>query len=224
MRRKGAAARTAGRIVLLSSPKGGTGKSSLARNLLVSAARAGRSVLGVDLDRQQTLTKWHLRREKLREGLPEIPAVEVRPANLADWRSVLDAATGRDLVVLDTPPSIEDHYSTALALAAAAHFVLVPCGATQDDMDSSTPWMQTLVRAGVPAAFALNRTNRRTRSYEAIRARLLAIGPLCPVEVPLLEDIHVSAAQGLGIADVKGSKAADTFAALWSHVAREAGL
>ena len=58
--------------MLLSSPKGGTGKSSLARNLLVCGAQAGLNVLGIDFDRQSTLHKWFLRRG-LREGIPKPP-------------------------------------------------------------------------------------------------------------------------------------------------------
>lgn len=213
-----------GRIVLLSSPKGGTGKSSLARNLLVSAAKEGLHVLGVDFDRQQTLTKWANRRERVRQSFPEMAQVEVKAAALGDWRSIIDSARGFDLVVIDTAPSIEDHYNAALSLSAAAHLVLVPVGQTQDDIDSASPWMQTLGKAGIQAAFVLNRANRRTRSYDEARAKLLKVGPLCPVEIPTLEDIHVTAGKGLSVMDVRGAKAADTFAALWSHVAREAGV
>jgi chromosome partitioning protein len=218
------AGRKLGRIILLSSPKGGTGKSSLARNLLVSAAKDGSHVLGVDFDRQQTLTKWANRRERVRQSFPEMVHVGVKAASLGDWRSIIDAAPDFDLVVIDTAPSIEDHYNAALGLSAAANFVLVPVGQTQDDIDSASPWMQTLTKAGIRAAFVLNRANRRTRSYDEARAKLLKVGPLCPVEIPTLEDIHVTAGKGLSILDVKGAKASDTFAALWSYVAREAGV
>jgi len=225
MRAIGTAARPlGGRIVLLSSPKGGTGKSSLARNLLVCGAQAGLNVLGIDFDRQSTLHKWFLRRERLREGIPEAPRVEVRPAALADWRRVLDEAAAYDLVVLDTPPSIEDHYNAAVGLAGASHLVLVPCGQTQDDIDSVSPWMTTLVKSGVSAAFVLNKANRRTKSYEAARGRLLKVGALAPVEIPALEDIHLTAGKGLSVLDVKGAKATESFDALWSYIAREAGL
>jgi chromosome partitioning protein len=196
----------------------------LARNLLVCGAQAGLVVLGIDFDRQGTLHKWFLRRERLREGIPEAPRVEVRAAALADWRSVLEEAVGYGLVVIDTPPSIEDHYHAAVGLADAAHLVLVPCGQTQDDIDSVSPWMGTLGKAGVGAAFVLNKANRRTRSYEIARARLLKVGPLAPVEIPALEDIHITAGKGLAVLDVKGAKAGESFDALWSYVAREAGV
>ena len=225
MRRSGATARPpGGRIVLLSSPKGGTGKSSLARNLLVCGAQAGLDVLGIDFDRQSTLHKWFLRRERLREGIPEAPRVEVRTAALADWRGVLDGAAAHDLAVIDTPPSIEDHYNAAVGLAAASHLVLVPCGQTQDDIDSVSPWMATLVKSGVPAAFVLNKANRRTKSYEAARGRLLKVGALAPVEIPAFEDIHLTAGKGLSVLDVKGAKATESFDALWSYISREAGI
>lgn len=224
MPRQKAATRLDGRVILLSSPKGGTGKSSLARNILVSAARSDLRVLGIDFDPQGTLHKWFLRRERVRESFPECPRVEVTAASIGDWRYALQAAKEFDLVVLDTPPSIEIHYNATMSLCSAADFVMIPCGATQDDVDASTPWMDTLMQAGVPAAFVLNKTNRRTKSYETARANLLQVGPLCPVEIPLLEDIHVSAGKGLAVRDFAKAKAGDTFAALWSYVAREARL
>jgi chromosome partitioning protein len=216
--------REPGRVILLSSPKGGTGKSSLARNLLVSGAKTGLDVLGVDFDPQGTLHKWFLRRKRLREGLPECPEVAVSQADLGNWRAVVEGAASRGLVVIDTPPTIEHYYNAALGLSAAAHLVLVPCGQTQDDVDSVTPWMQTLTGADIRAAFVLNKANRRTRSYDMIRAKLLKFGALCPVEIPTLEDIHLSAGRGLSVLDVRGAKAADIFDALWSYVAREARL
>lgn len=224
-RSKAAGRSTRGRIVLLSSPKGGVGKSSLARNLLVGAAKARLQVLGLDFDRQATLAKWAERRTTLRESFPELPAVEVRSATLGAWRGALDSVQSDfGLVVVDTPPSVEDHMSASIALSTAAALVLVPCGPTQDDVDSAAPWMRALTEARVKGAFVLNRANRRTRSYEMMRAKLLEAGAVCPVEIPLLEDIHLSGAQGLGVLDVQGAKAGPTFDSFWTYVAREAGL
>jgi chromosome partitioning protein len=213
-----------GRIVLLISPKGGTGKSSLARHLLVCGALAGLNVLGIDFDRQSTLTKWAQRREKLRQGIPEIPAIAVRKAEMAEWRQALEATAGCDLAVIDTPPAIEDHYNAALGLGGAAHLTLLPCGQTQDDYDSVAPWMEPLASAGLPAAFVMNKANRRTRSYDMIRGKLLKVGRFCSVEIPLLEEVHMAQGNGLTVMDVKGSKAGATFDALWSYVAREIDL
>ncbi len=221
MRRKAAAG---GRVLLIASPKGGVGKSSMCRNILVSAAIAGARVQGVDLDAQQTLVKWHQRRELVRKTYPETPEVPVVGLALSDWRAALREAPRFDLTVIDTPPSIEVQYGAAVALCQAAHHVLVPTGATQDDVDSVTPWMRTLTEAGVPASFVLNKANRRVKSYEAVRTKLLKAGALCPVEIPMLEDIHVSAGKGLAVLDLANKKTNETFEALWAYVSRAAGM
>jgi chromosome partitioning protein len=213
-----------GRVLLVASPKGGVGKSCLCRNILVSAAREGVRVLGVDLDQQQTLAKWHVRRERVRQTYAECPEVPVLAVEIGEWRSALKQAANYDLVVIDTPPSIEAQYGAALSLCSAAHMVLIPTGATQDDVDSVTPWMRTLTEADIRASFVLNRANRRVKSYETIRTKLLQVGALCPVEIPLLEDIHVSAGKGLAVPDFAKAKASETFDALWAYIVREAGI
>src|SRR5215217_7571870 len=167
-------------VVMLSSPKGGVGKSSISRNLLVSAARAGRSVVGLDLDAQKTLATWSERRERVRSSVPGIPAIPVVTATLEEWRAGLKQAraTGADIVVVDTPPSIELNVAAIAALSAAADLTLVPSLPTQDDVDSTAPWMARLRGGNAKAAFVLNRANARTKSYTAMRAKLLGFGPL----------------------------------------------
>lgn len=181
-------------------------------------------MLGIDLDQQQTLTKWHTRRLRVRQTYPDCVDAPVMAAPISDWRTVLREAANYDLLVIDTPPSIEAQYGAAMSLCAAADLVLVPTGATQDDVDSCTPWMRLLAEANIRSSFILNKANRRVRSYEAIRTKLLQAGPLCPVEIPTLEDIHISAGKGLAILDFARPKSGETFAALWAYVAREANL
>src|SRR5690349_5444886 len=77
------------RILLVSSPKGGSGKSVVSRHLLVSAAQAGVRAVGLDFDRQQTLAKWALRRARTREAFPDFAEAKVEPVTLQDWRSAL---------------------------------------------------------------------------------------------------------------------------------------
>src|SRR5918997_4442460 len=179
-------------VVMLSSPKGGVGKSSISRNLLVSAARAGRSVVGLDLDAQKTLATWSERRERVRSSVPGIPAIPVVTATLEEWRAGLKQAraTDADVIVVDTPPSIELNVAAIAALSASVDLTLVPSGPTQDDVDSTAPWMARLRGGNAKAAFVLNRANARTKSYTAMRAKLLGFGPLCPMEIPTLEEIH----------------------------------
>nr|WP_256017126.1 AAA family ATPase [Roseomonas sp. GC11] len=214
------------RIIMVSSPKGGVGKSTLCRNLLVCAAHSGKRVLGVDFDAQGTLATWARRRETLRAAIPDCLPVPVQQAELADWRAALEKArsSGADVVFFDTPPSVEVNISAILSLSAEADFLLVPCQPSQDDLDSATPWMTRLSSAGVRAAFVLNKANRRTRSFGVIRTRLLSLGHVCPVEIPALEEIAEASGKGLGVMDLSRSQSAEVFEGMWSYVAREVQL
>jgi chromosome partitioning protein len=120
------------KIVMLSSPKGGVGKSSLSRNILVLAARAGRKAAGIDFDQQATLATWSERRERVRVSIPALASIPVTKASLDDWRSVLANArkSGADFLVIDTPPSIELNLNAIVSLSTEADLILVPCQQT----------------------------------------------------------------------------------------------
>src|SRR4051794_25359914 len=138
--RAAVAVHTRCRILLISSPKGGSGKSVLSRHILVSAAQAGVKAIGLDFDRQQTLAKWAARRAKTREAFPDFAETIVEPVSLQDWRGALRRTEGHQFAVLDTPPSVEDHLPAINALGEAADLILVPAVCTQDDVESIAPW------------------------------------------------------------------------------------
>ncbi|MCF3635676.1 ParA family protein [Komagataeibacter intermedius] len=213
-------------IVMLSSPKGGVGKSSLSRNILVLAAQSGRQVLGLDMDKQATLATWAERRERVRASIPAVSHIPVHRASLDDWRSTLKMArqSSADFIVIDTPPSIEINMTAILGLCEDSDFVLVPCQQSQDDLDSVIPWMRHLKQSGAKAAFIINRANIRTRSYATIRSKLLNVGPVCPVEIAQAEEISLANGKGLGVMDLSRPKNAEAFGALWSYLRQELDL
>jgi chromosome partitioning protein len=212
------------RVLLVSSPKGGSGKSVLSRHLLVSAAQAGVRAIGLDFDRQQTLTKWAARRTRTREAFPDFAEAVVEPVTLQDWRTALRCTEGYRLAVLDTPPSVEDHLPAIGALGEAADLILVPAVCTQDDVDSVAPWVRALAGKGFRCSVVLNRANRRTTSYARMRGVLVKAGSVCPTELPQLEDIHVPASKGLTLLDYSKSRGIEPFEEIWAYVRREVGL
>jgi chromosome partitioning protein len=212
------------KTILISSPKGGSGKSVLARHLLVSAAQAGLRSIGLDYDRQQTLTKWSARRAQTRDAFPDFADVPVQSVVLQDWRASLRQAQGYDLAVLDTPPSVEDHLPAIDGLARAATLVLVPAVCTQDDVEAVGPWIRSLTEKGFRAVVVLNRANRRTSSFARMRGVLIKAGPVCPTEIPQLEDIHVPAVKGLTLLDYSKSRGIAPFEEIWAFVRREIEL
>lgn len=208
----------------MSGSKGGCGKSTICRNVLVAAKQAGLSAIGIDMDRQATLAKWAERRQQARVAVPECVAVEVFPARVTVWEDALSQAGAAELVVVDTAPSVEEHMASVLALCRAATLTVVPTGSTDDDLDSVIPWMKTLLSGSVRAEFVLNKVNPRTRSFTAATARLNKAGRICPVNIPQLEDIHLPNGRGFVPLDFDRAKAIEPLDAVWTYLRREIGL
>ena len=212
------------RLLLIGSPKGGSGKSVLSRHLLVSAAQSGIRAIGLDFDRQQTLTKWAMRRARTREAFPDFAEAVVESVTLQDWRAALKRTEGYELAIMDTPPSVEDHLPAIEALGDAADLILVPAVCTQDDVELVTPWVQALTAKGFRCSVVLNRANRRTTSYARMRGVLVKAGSVCPTELPQLEDIHVPSTKGLTLLDYSKSRGIEPLEEVWAYVRRELKL
>jgi chromosome partitioning protein len=212
------------KIVLLASGKGGVGRSTIVRGLLVAAALHNISAIGVDYDPQQTAYKWNQRRDHTRITLTEFLPVEVISEDLSDWRSMPARVRGRRLAFIDTPPTVEHDMPAMLGLAKQADLVLVPTSASPDDLDSVIPWMQTLVSQNTRAAFVMNKVNMRTKSFTKSRSRLITVGSVIPIEIPAAEDIATHSAHGLTVLDIRKSRGAEAFHDLWTYISRELRL
>lgn len=205
--------------LLVSSPKGGVGKTTLVRNLAVAAALNGVRVMMADLDKQRSLSQWWSRRPD------QLVQIGCLAADITDVESVIAAADGHDVLMIDTPTAVEENPSSIKALLLAADFVLVPTGVSRDDTNSVTRWMELVNGLERPSAFVLTRVNRRARSLLDAKRRLAAVvGRMLPIEVPLFEDFNLSADTGTGILEIRGANGADDIAALWLYVAKEMGL
>jgi chromosome partitioning protein len=203
------------KLLLISSPKGGSGKTTLARNLAVAAALDGLKVGTVDLDRQQSLSRWWSIRP---EGFTPIQHFM---AEIADTYEVLQEITGFDLLIVDTPPAVEEHPAQIQVLIEAANLVLVPSQPSDDDTDSVVPWMEFVARSQKPAAFILNRIRRNTHSLRAAKLKLLKAGRLCPMEIPHTEDMNRSRSLGVGIMEIRNGQGAEEVGGVWSFVRSE---
>ena len=209
-----------GKVLLISSPKGGVGKSVFARHLLVAARLAGIDAHGVDFDRQGTFMKWGTRRKDAVDAVPSLVTAPVRAAQLQDWRDGLSEADNVGLTIIDLPPSVEDHMAAFTGLADRADLILVPAQATQDDVDSVSPWVNVLGKQRRRLLVVLNRANRRTRSFAEHRGDLLEVADICPVEVPQLEDVHVPSRDGLTLFDFPKTRGHEPMKEVWNHVRR----
>ena len=145
-------------ILLLGGEKGGTGKSSLAVNLAVIRARAGKDVLLVDTDKQATANFWSSIRDES-GALPRITCIQKFGKGLA--KDVLDLAGRYQEIIIDAGgrDSMELRYSLGVA-----DKVIIPCQPTQFDlmtlnqMDNLVQQAQTL-NACLVAFVVINRAS-----------------------------------------------------------------
>ena len=209
------------KLLLLSSAKGGSTKTTTARNLAVAAAHAGLRVATIDLDLQATLTNWWQKRPD------EAPAILHYQVPIQESEAALDeaaAANNLDIIIVDTPPGVENHPVAMRGLIRRADFVLMPTTQGGPDLDSVIEWSRTVKREGRPSAFLLSRTKRTAKSFNEAKQRLIKYGSLCPFDVRDLEDIQRTHYNGLGIIEVRGAPGRDDFEGVWAYVARELEL
>lgn len=133
-----------GMIVVIGGQKGGTGKSTLAENLAVVLAHAGKKTLLVDTDVQASATKWSDTRSQF-PALPSFTTVQktgkIAPTlekMRADYDEILVDAGGRDSIELRSALLVADR-------------LVIPVRPSQKDL-----WTVDPIAEVVEAASALN--------------------------------------------------------------------
>lgn len=212
------------KTVLITAPKGGVSKTTLARALLVGAAQCNVSTIGIDFDDQASLFKWNAARERSRVSLPDLLPVQVRQERLGDWRAAMEQTRPFDLAVLDTPPGVGANIEALRGIVGQSDYVIIPTGSSDDDLDLVVDWGRSLKHLGVNVVFLLSRVNARTRRYDAALLRLNRVCGVMPISVPLLEAIPADAGIGLTVLDGEPVKPRQALEAVWQTVQREMAL
>lgn len=144
-------------IISVTSLKGGVGKSTIAQNLAVMYAHAGRTVSIIDADTNQSSIKWSSLRDP---NLPPVPVYGLPDGN-ALVPNVKALSQVNDLVIIDGTPSLSKLTSRIILVA---DFVLIPMlPAAFDLWATADKFMDHYWSAceqkntKIPAAFVLNR-------------------------------------------------------------------
>jgi len=199
--------------VVLSSPKGGSGKTGTCRNLAVAAALDSLKVATVDFDPQKTLTNWWQKRPG------EAADIEHFAANITDVDAVLDGVVDFDIVFFDTAPSVEDHLDEMKKLLVPADLVIVPTKQSEDDLDSVLPWMTVLRRFQPNSCFLLNAVKPKTKIFQLARNRIVKTGhPVCPIEIPDYIDFEEAARIGISVLELRQAKGREQVEGVWNFV------
>ena len=217
------------KTILITSPKGGSGKSTIARALAVRAAQLGHNVVALDFDAQRTLTKWFSKRPEEGRSNIRVESTEFDgwSTRVFDLQNELDVA-GRltaEILIIDLPPGVEHAMSTVRGMIERADLVLVPTQPSEDDIESVEPWMESVRRLNDRAAYVLNRENRQARSTTDYQNRLLSTGRLCPILIPESEEVKKAHTHGCTVLDITlRSEVPKRFEGLYSLVAQEIGI
>lgn len=195
--------------ILVSSQKGGSGKTTLVRNLSVAATSDGRRILCLDLDPQGSLRGWWESREA------DTPAMLDRDPTPEALKATLEAAKSQfDLCIIDTPPAAPGWLSEALVVA---DLVLIPVKPSPDDLRAVGATIAAVNAAKVPFAFALSQTPRARITEETARV-LAQHGRVAPVNIAQRVAYAETGATGQGVSETTDDKAAAEIAAVWSYV------
>ena len=135
------------KIIVITSQKGGSGKTTLAAHLAVEAERSGDAPAWlIDTDEQGTLSQWHERREQDTPQRAEMPF-----ARLADGLANM-AERGATYCFIDTAPTISEQ---SAALVNLADLVLIPVRPSPADLWAVSETVALVKNARKPFLFVI---------------------------------------------------------------------
>lgn len=212
------------KVILVTSNKGGTGKTTTSVNLAVAAAHEGWDVGAIDLDTQHSFDNWSLRRKKYAAAQPP---VAVYRGQLSHYKTLLGQTDGHEIVIIDTPPGVKENIDAIRGLIELADFVLVPTQTGIFDLDSTIPWIQSIQPSkNDKVAFILNRVNMRSTETREAHSLLVKKGRVCGVSIRDLTSIQRSMKTGHSVVDMNNplEKGKQDYQDVWSWIEREVSL
>jgi chromosome partitioning protein len=115
-------------VIVIAGRKGGIGKSTITGNLAAEFAALGQTVAALDADPQHSLAAWAEQGDGMLSRCVE-KLNRVAPSEL--HAKVRAAQKTADIVLVDTPPGIQD---VAYQAMLVADLVLLPCGPSPLDL------------------------------------------------------------------------------------------
>ncbi len=157
------------RVITIAQQKGGSGKTTLAANLGVMLAAAGKRVAFLDIDPQGSLGRWFM----LRLEAGRCDGLDFSTASA--WGVGFECTKLRkqsDIIIIDTPPKVDADLRPALR---EADLVLVPIASSQVDVWATDGVIDLARRAGREVSVVINRARPNTRLAQDVAA---AVGEL----------------------------------------------
>lgn len=204
-------------VVALVSPKGGTGKTSIAVMLAGYLTTRRRRVGLLDMDPRQGVERW----SRAGKGLPfPIYTFKSRRGAVALRKLLRQADKEVDLLIVDTPPAMGPAIPLALKVADVA---MIPAGPSALDLEAAQEALQAVTKArqardgDLPLVTVIpSRQDGRTRLAREFSKRLKTLG--APVTPAVGQRVEVAAAANSGRLVRPSTVAGKEFRRLSRHV------
>ncbi len=206
-------------IITVAQRKGGAGKTTLCCQLTAAFIARGVNVAAMDLDDQHSFSHWAAVREE-RLGALDFGLDSAKGFAIS---SSVRRARHADVVIIDTPPTID---STVTRAVGVADLVLAPLQLTSLDLDASLPTARMIGQARKEALFVINRAPPRARIADQIREKIIEHGlPVAKTALGNRSAYAETLATGRSVAETaRTSPAALEIEALTVELLKKAGL
>lgn len=204
-------ARPSMQVIVFSSQKGGSGKTTLCGQLAVQAELDGAGPVAViDTDPQGSLSDWWNARQV---ETPVFMKAQVDYLH-EDLRQL--ERTGVKLVFIDPPPAVTD---VIRQIVGFADLVIVPTRPSPHDLRAVGATIDIIDGQQKPLIFAVNAATRAKITSDTAIA-LSQHGTVAPVTINQRVDFATSMIHGCSVAETNPeSRSATEIAELWTYIA-----
>jgi len=209
--------------IVLTTQKGGAGKSTLAISLSLAAIRAGHNVRLIETDTQGTVSNWRRRRPHA------APIVEpIYDARQLERRLQSLDREGVTVTIVDTAGGITAATNSAIRYA---DFCLIPTRPSIADIEATAATLSVVRAWRKPFAYVLNQTPIRAAARIAGAENSLGDEAALDVDdilarpsIVMRNDHQDALSAGLSVCEfAPGGKSAEEIRALWQWVCARMG-
>ncbi len=198
-------------VIVFTSQKGGSGKTTLCGQLAVAAELAGAGPIAlIDCDPQGSLSDWWNSRAQSTPMFVRT-SVDRLGEDLAQLRQ-----QGISLVFVDTPPSVTD---TIRDIVSHADMVVIPTRPSPHDLRAVGATLDIVDSNGKPLVFAVNGATKRAKITSDTAVALSQHGTVAPVTVHHRNDFATSMIKGGAVMETNPtSKSSQEIIELWQYL------